>query len=64
MSKYITKWCMHEEKGVFLDELKHEEVYDTLSPEALKKLNYAFYEICLDVSVDTDTGEITILSAT
>jgi len=64
MDKYRTKFYMNEEKGAFLEHIEGEELDTLLTTEARKKLNYAFYEVCLEVSIDPETGEIEIHSAT
>jgi len=63
MSKIKRKYYIHEEKGSFLEQISGEELDDKLSDEAREQLNYAFYEVELEVEIDTETGKIKILSA-
>jgi len=61
--KHKMKWYLHDEKGAFLEQISGEELDDKLSDKAREVLNYAFYEVELDVEVDTETGEVKILKA-
>lgn len=62
-TKVRRKYYVHEDKGSFLEEISGEDLDDKLSDKAREVLNYAFYEVELDCEIDTETGEIKILSA-
>ena len=61
--KVKMNYYLHEEKGSFLEQIAGEELDDMLSDYARTELNYAFYEVTLEIELDTKNGSIKILSA-
>jgi len=59
--KYKMSYCLHENKGYFLDQIAGEELDDMLSDKAREELNYAFYEVELNIEIDTESGKLKIL---
>lgn len=59
--KYKMSYCLHENKGDFLDQIAGEELDDMLSDKAREELNYAFYEVELNIEIDTESGKLKIL---
>jgi hypothetical protein len=59
--KHKMTWYLHESKGAFLEQISGEELDEQLSDQAREELNYAFYEVGLNIEVDTETGRIKIL---
>jgi hypothetical protein len=58
---YKMSYCLHENKGDFLEQISGSDLDEALSEIARSELNYAFYEVELNVEINTDTGKITII---
>lgn len=64
MAKIEFRGYVHEEKSGLLLHMEETGVdMEQFTPEALEKLRWAFYEVTLDVEIDTETGDMRLIEA-